>query len=182
VSENFEGHIHIGGVLWKGPLPEGTEDITQEFVDHLCVTTPDFDWEPPNWSAVKTVADLEQFVVRGHLTFADQEASYGHFEEIEQKCQELNLSYDVFSGGHFEYEPQVEQFRAATGVCVCTPTTGDGDLLTYLEPIHKVYDYLRQGQIHQALTVLAEVYAKSPRVEPLPLFEIRERAPLCPTE
>lgn len=173
MSEYFNGRIVIGGVLWVDEGPESETSPLNLFLRSLADHDLGQNWID-DLVAPKNKADLLALVQDGFLEFTDSQASYGHFENLEQLCQEVNLEYDVYSDAHYEYGWQYAWHRLTTHSGECE-TNSAFDPITHVEPARKAYDHLRRGQVHQALTLLEQIALRNPRVEPLPPFEIRQR-------
>lgn len=178
MADRFNGRIVIGGVLWKNAEEDADdeENPLTLFLTALEDQGIGQDWDDNSVSA-RTEKELLSLVQNGVLDFTDSQASYGHFEELENLCEELNLSYDVYSDPHFEYDGELVQYRPASGEH-CTEMNNNGTLVTDLGPVLRAANHLRAGQIHQALTLLMPIVKRHPEVSPLPPFEIKQ----CPSD
>lgn len=172
MSDRFNGRIIIGGVLWKNA--DDGEDSLQLFLNAIRDQGIGQDWDG-NTVSPRTEEELLTLVQDEVLDFTDGQAAYGHFEELETLCEDLNLSYDVYSDPHFEYHGEFIQYRPDGGA-YSTEMNNNGNLVTGLKPVLKACEHLRKGQIHQALTLFAPIVEQHPEVSPLPPFEIKQRA------
>jgi len=183
MSDRFNGQIAIGGILWLGPdEDEKTEDgALRTFLEAITDQGIGHDWEEEDVHP-KNADELLKYSRNGRLNFTDSQASYGHFEDLEQKCIDLELPYDVYSDAYGEYGAILSTYRPDTGF-QDYETDAEFNPITQIEPVRRAYKHLLQGQVHQALTLLEDVNKRVPPLSPIPPFEIKRRAEVqCPTD
>ena len=166
MSACIPAKIFIGGVL--------PANCVQALCEAICADGPGIDWggDPVH---PKTREDLLALVDRhSHwLELRDSNARNGFFESIEFECLGARLSWDRHSEGRYEltaewvrHRPDVGEFSFAAN--------DDGDETMHAEPVYTAYAALLEGQIHQALTLLADVCRDHRKIAPLPPFTIEE--------
>jgi hypothetical protein len=114
MGDYFPGKIQIGGKLHlKAPADkkqEDWDDLIARFIQKINDTS--FDFGENKYNAV-TSRDLVHHLEpnTGMLVCCDSEARMGEFEDLEEVCQELGLSYDRWSDGYYEYNAVYSKWR-----------------------------------------------------------------------
>ena len=179
----YNGQIVIGGILW---LEIGEDETTEDgnlkkLLDAVCDQRVGHNWDDDDVEP-RNEEELLTYLTDGRLNFTDSQASYGHFADLEQLCSDLNLAYHVRSDAYGEYGACLQTYHPETGF-VDFETSAQFYPVTPVQPVREAFEHLKLGQIHQALTLLAEVAKRNPRVPPLPPFEIKRRTTLsCPID
>lgn len=120
MGEYFPGRITIGGILHL-TVPQALtlepENLTQEdwndkielFLAKVNEKGFDFGETDHNLKSPKDIpGELDD---KNQLVCTDSEASYGEFEELEELCRELGLSYDRWSDAKYEFEACMSIWR-----------------------------------------------------------------------
>jgi hypothetical protein len=124
----------------------------------------------------------------GHLHFADTEAAYGEFPELESWAKEHGICFERRSEAKYEYDAQRTWFRPdlpEEQQDGWTYTTQEGTPLVAVEPIAKIVAEMRrldedaQQTAEQRLAAWRQLlreltFALPPDMSPLPPFEIVE--------
>ena len=101
MADRFPGEIHIGGTL---RVADHNPDDIDAFLAE-CSQQPT-EWGEPSQCEEVTLSTISQVIDKdtGFIIFRDDQACYGEFEELEELCRELGLSYDRTSDARYEYE------------------------------------------------------------------------------
>ena len=156
MSDRFYASIKIGGPIPKEALPEFIEAVRNEgLLDE-------------NYELVEPQKpkDLINHLFGGVLSFHDDQAVYGMFDELETFLQEKNVPYNRFSVSYCEFEAENVYYRPGMEeplVRHCDTETGEceyvrRDLLTPLLEIDDVSEL--RGQIHEILGEQVEPLTK----------------------
>ena len=91
MADRFPGEIHIGGTLRVADHDPHDIDL---FLGE-CSEQPT-DWGEPSQREEVTLSTISQVIDEdtGFIIFQHDEARYGEFEELEELCRQLGLSYD----------------------------------------------------------------------------------------
>lgn len=96
----------------------------------------------------------------GVVTFEDDQASYGQFLDIEDKCQSLNVPFDRYSSGYYENTAYTIHFRPGKET-VCIESDEQGNDLVILDEIVKIQE-ADDAQLRTMLDALVEKYHPVP--------------------
>jgi hypothetical protein len=167
--------IWIGGKLRRSLLEEFP-------VSDLCL-----EWDQ---GRLKSTSEADITAARnedGLLHFADVEAAWGEFQELESWLREHNLPFRRHSEGKYEHSPELVEFRpdlkGKRNRQVYTLTTPEGDPVVSVAEIEKVTDRMAKLAANtnkpaaQRLRAWEGLLAKlvrvlPPKLPPLPPFEI----------
>lgn len=170
MADRMPAEIWIGGQL------------PRSLVDEFPISDLRLDWDENPIDASSQEGILAARDEDGLLHFADAEAAWGQFEELEDWLREHRLPFRRHCSGRYEYLPELVESRPDLGVEIATMSDDDGkplvrhsDLLPILDQMAK----LRQSdrplprQV-QAWKRLANRLRKlvPPQLPPLPPFAI----------
>jgi hypothetical protein len=165
----FPGAIQIGGEL-------SADDVTE-----LCGAILDaglsLDWggepfEPASAEDLLAAVDADT----GQLRLFDDQACFGHFNDLEAWLKEHGLPFDRQSDAYCEYDGETVSFRRDVGV-VWHVASQDGEPLVKADEVEQARDVLRRAlqerspeRAREALQLLDQVLG--PDVLSLPRFRI----------
>jgi len=140
------------------------------------------DWDLTPFDSTSEEGILNARDENGLLHFADCEAAYGEFQELEGWLREHRLPFYRQSSGKYDYLPQRVEFRPDLGQEIETITTDSGEPLickSELAPILEKMAELQRSDRPLSAQVrawnrLASKLTKlvPPTLPPLPKFEI----------
>ena len=176
MGEYFPGEIQIGGKLKAELLDEFLQVVRDS-------GALDEEYDEP--FTATSAEELDGFMNGdGHLSLADPEARYGHFEEIEEFCQAHELSYNQHNDPKYEYDSENVYWRLGMEgpLTVCSNNNGvDLVDVNKIRPVVEELAGLVGTEYHRDQLRLAihDAYQKlnaalPPKVEPLPPLEIVE--------
>lgn len=159
----FPGRIEIGGKLPRSLLPE--------FVKLLNASGARFDWAEQDdlteEMILQEVKDNEP-----SLTLMDGEASFGHFEDLENWLAKHKMSYIVTSDSYCEYEGCIGGI--VNGEIFSVEANQSGDAVIGMEVVVSALTTLKDGDIFATIATLS---AAAKTVPALPKFEIVDDEP-----
>ena len=175
MADRIAAEIWIGGKLPRRLLEEFP-------VSDLCL-----DWD---YNRLKSTLEEDILAARdetGLLHFADGEAAWGEFEELEGWLRKHNLPFSRHSEGKYEYSPEIVEFRpdlkGKRNRDVSSLTTPEGHPVVLAAEIEKVANRMAKLAAHrkrsamQRLQAWEKLLAKlvrilPPKLPPLPPFQI----------
>jgi hypothetical protein len=169
MGERSSGRITIGGNVPEALFPELREwcleaDLKEEWSD-----------DRPFFEAIKLPEDLRESVKSGgHLVLMDAEASGGMFEDLETWLRQNNIPFDRHStGASGAYDAELVMFRPGMEAPITFPSTDSGyEPLVSAFPVIEAYRHLREGNIHSAMTHLANEVGHLQSIPTLPPFQL----------
>ena len=170
MADRMAAEIWIGGKLPRGLL------------DEFPISDLRLDWDETPFDATSEEGILSARDESGLLHFADGEAAWGEFQELEGWLREHDIPFKRRSSGKYEYLPELVEFRPDLGEDVQTNATDSGEPLvckSELTPILEKMAKLRQSDRPLSAQVRAWkrlagklVALVPPTLPPLPPFEI----------
>lgn len=136
-----------------------------------------------NWDGSRLAHLTEESLLRvrdedGLLTFCDEDAWWGEFEELERWLMEHKMPFRRQSDGKYEYLPEIVEFRPDLGhegyhQTICSD---DGEPLLYSSYILPIVKEMEKTDDPVRLRALVEQLRTRmpPEFPPLPPFEIVE--------
>lgn len=173
MSDYFPAEMQIGGALCLTP-PKGRKksewtDQIQTFLSLVRDQNADYEGNPHHATTPREL--IEELNSDGFLTVADAEASWGEFEELEEMCRDLGLSYNRQSDQYAEYMGEMVWWRPGmkeVGSCLCD---NEGRPIVRAAPVREALgELLGTPNIEKATALLTE--ALPPEIPVLPAFEI----------
>jgi hypothetical protein len=170
MSDRIAAEIWIGGKL------------PRSFIDEFPISDLKLDFDETPFDATTEEGILSARDEDGLLHFADCEAAWGEFQELEGWLREHNMPFLRRSAGKFDYLPEIVESRPDLGEEVQTiatdsgePLVGKSELLPVVEKMAELRrsDRPLNAQV-RAWKRLAGKLAKlvPPTLPPLPIFEI----------
>lgn len=160
MSECMAAEIEIGGDIPAYLVPVLIENIKSEglFVG----------WQEENFHA-ETAEDLLELARRkgkpGTLHLADIEASWGHFDVLEDFLATNGIAFDRRSEGKYEFDPELVQYRPRMKQPLLRYTHHDHEPVVALRDLKKVQQALEDGKLERARMALRRLLG--PQVAPL---------------
>lgn len=113
MSDNFPASICIGGELIleapEGIIQKDWDELIAELYECINKSYKNFEEETYNMSSI---FDLEKNLdSSGYLYICDPNALNGYFEDIENLCKALYLSFDRISDAYYEYDGEFSSYR-----------------------------------------------------------------------
>jgi len=169
MADRFAGEIHIGGTL---RVADRDPDDVSEFLGE-CSEQPT-DWGESGQRDALTVDTIEQVIDQdtGWITFRNDQARYGEFEELEGLCRQLGLSYDRTSDARYEHNGESARWRPGMERPLVENADQSGKPMVHCECIEACLATLKAGRIAEGIKALEELV---PEVAPLPRFEVDAR-------
>ena len=166
MADRFAGEIHIGGTL---RVADHDPDDIDAFLAE-CSQQPT-EWGEPSQCEEVTLSTISQVIDEdtGFIIFRDDQACYGEFEELEELCRELGLSYDRTSDARYEYDGELVRWRAGMEEPLVEDADKNGKRLIAGEHVEACLATLRAGRIAEGIKALQELV---PDVAPLTKFEV----------
>ena len=172
MADRMAAEIWIGGKLPRSLLEE------------FPISDLRLDWDETRFDSTSEQSILSTRDESGLLHFADCEAAWGEFEELEGWLREHYIPFKRHSSGKYEYLPELVEFRPDLGEDIQTITTDSGeplvcksDLVPILEKIARLCRSNRPLSVQvRSWKRLASKLVKlvPPTLAPLPRFEIVE--------
>jgi len=124
----MSGHITIGGTLSRRRRLTLAAAAAAEGVSS--------DWGAEALTRRECLALLNQaHVDQEPVEFYDEQASYGHFEDLETVCRELGLTYAVHSEAEAEYDASYTWWRPGMDRPVACYAANNGTVLLDAEAV-----------------------------------------------
>jgi len=170
MADRMPAEIWIGGKLPRNLL------------DEFPISDLRLDWDETPFDSTSEQSILSTRDESGLLHFADCEAAWGEFEELEGWLREHSIPFKRHSSGKYEYLPETVEFRPDLGEEIQTMTTDSGEPLvskSELAPILESMAKLQRSNRPLSAQVrawkrLSDKLAKlvPPTLPALPPFEI----------
>ncbi len=166
MADRFPGEIHIGGVL--RPADHDEEDI-DAFLGQ-CSEQP-LQWGESGHGGPLTLDVIDQVIDAdtGWITFRHDQACYGEFEELEELCCRLGLSFDRHSDARWEYNGESTRWRPGMERPLVENATQSGNPLIDRERVEACLATLKAGRVEEGIKDLQDLV---PEVAPLTKFEV----------
>jgi len=156
--------------------------LPRSLLDEFPISDLRLDWDETHFDSNSEQGILSTRDESGLLHFANREAAWGEFEELEGWLREHSIPFKRLSSGKYEYLPELVEFRPDLGEEIQTETTDSGEplipkseLVPILESMAKLQRSKRplDAQV-RAWKELADKLGKlvPPTLPALPLFEI----------
>lgn len=175
MSDRMAAEIWVGGKLTRGLL------------DEFPISDLRLDWDENPIDATSEEGILSARDESGLLHFADCEAAYGEFAELEGWLREHNIPFQRQSCGRYEYDACLVEFRPDLPgkPDTYTLTTQEGAPVICREEIEKAMQSMerlvadKKRPTEKRLAAWERVYrglsrSIPPKLPPLPTFEIVE--------
>jgi len=175
MSDRMAAEIWIGGNLPRSLLEE------------FPVSDLRLDWDNNSLASTEETDILAARDEDGHLHFADVEAAWGEFEELEGWLREHNVPFRRRSEGKYEHAPELVEFRpdlkGKRNRDVYVVTTPEGDPVVSVSKVEKITARMEKlaAEQKQSATQRLQAWEKllhkltlvlPPKLPPLPRFEI----------
>lgn len=166
MSDRFPGEICIGGTL---RVADHDPDDVSEFLGQ-CSEQPT-QWGEPSQCEEVTLSTISQVINEnsGFIIFRDDQARYGEFEELEELCRQLGLSYDRTSEARYEYGGELVRWRPDMERPMIEDADQSGKPMVHCDRIEECLATLRAGRIEEGIKALQELV---PQVAQLAKFEV----------
>ena len=166
MADRFPGEIHIGGTL---RLADHDPDDIDLFLGE-CSEQPT-DWGEPSKREEVTLSTISQVIDEdtGFIIFRDDQARYGEFEELEELCCRLDLSFNRSSDARYEHDGESARWRPGMERPLVEHATQSGNPLIDRKRVEACLATLKAGRIQQGIKALQDLV---PKVAPLTRFEV----------
>ncbi len=166
MADRFPGEIHIGGTLRVADHDPHDIDL---FLGQ-CSEQPT-EWGESGHGDVLTLDTIDEVIDEdtGWITFRDDQACYGEFEELEELCRQLGLSYDRTSDARYEHNGEAERWRPGMERPLVENADQSGKPMVHCECIEACLVTLKAGRVEEGIKALQDLV---PQVAPLPKFEV----------
>jgi hypothetical protein len=175
MSDRMAAEIWIGGKLSRSLLEE------------FPISDLGLDWDNNRLASSREADILAARDENGLLRFADVEAAWGQFEELEGWLREHNLPFRRQSDGKYEHAPELVEFRpdlkGKRNRDVYAITSPEGAPMVFAAEVEEVTTHMAKLVSEQKLSAVQRVEAWEklfhkltlilpPKLPPLPRFEI----------
>ena len=143
MAEYFWGRIEIGGDLRRTDLPKFCEAI-----------------------GARDEFELLRYEEDGHVVCDDCEARYGQFEELEDACREVGLSYIRHSDGKYEFSPEIVFWQPGMSGACGVITDHDHDMQVRMDDVRVIRDALVANDIPTACFLADKAVIDLPALPP----------------
>ena len=143
MADHFWGRIQIGGDLRK--------DGVRRFCEAL---------------GAEDEFELLRFMEDGHIVRDDCEARYGQFEELEDACRELGLSYVRQSDGKYEFSPEIVFWQPGMSGAYAVITDHDHNMQVSMDDVRAIRDSLVANDIPNACFLADKAVVDLPDLPP----------------
>ena len=175
MSDRMAAEIWIGGKILRSLLEE------------FPISDLRLDWDN---NSLASSAETDILAARdedGHLHFADAEAAWGEFEELEGWLREHNVPFRRHSEGKYEHAPELVEFRpdlnGKRNREVYVVTTPEGAPMVSVSEVEKITTRMTKLAAERKLSATQRLQAWEkllnkltqvlpPKLPPLPRFEI----------
>lgn len=161
MSDRLAAHISIGGRLARAKVPK--------LLDAIASSDVSLEWGDRCFRATSGEGLLNA-CKQGELILCDDQASWGEFPELEAACRKLGLSYDRFSEGKYEHDPEIVVWRPGMKEPLIHRGSNSGEsIYVPADEVKKALKHLEAGRAIKAKKILQKL---CPEVPELPTFEI----------
>ena len=166
MADRFPGEIHIGGTL---RVTDHDPDDIDAFLAECCEQPTD--WGESAHGDALTLDTIDQVIDQdtGWITFRNDQACYGVFEELEELCCRLDLSFDRNSDARYEYDGELVRWRPGMERPLVESATQSGNPLIDRARVEACLATLKAGRTEEGIKALQELV---PQVAPLTKFEV----------
>jgi hypothetical protein len=174
MSEPIPAAIHIGGKIRRSVAEKLCPMITEQHVA--------LEWGEKSFAPAAPDALLEARTSQDEgpmtLKLFDEQASYGHFPELEAFLQEHQIPYTRWSDPKYEFDGLVVHFRPSQGVLEWKTDAVQNPVVRAdaMEPIAAQLTELLQG-LRQGAVRAAEVPARIERLQKMLCEELPPNVP-----
>lgn len=167
----FPGRIYIGGTI--NPKTVDMDDLNR-LAYFLNALGPDYAGSEPLHNVDGT--DPMSFLKavdrqKGVIVCEDCQACRGQFDDIEDVCRQMGLSYDRWSDSSGEYEGEYQRFRPGMKDPFTVEANNNGNQICDRLLVLEAYELLNQNNVKAARAALMKTLytgGEAP-VEPAPL-------------
>ena len=166
MADRFPGEIHIGGTL---RVADHDADDVSEFLGQ-CSEQPT-QWGESSHGGALTLETIDEVIDEdtGWITFRHDQACYGEFQELEEICRELGLSYDRTSDAKYEHDGELVRWRPGMEQPLVENATQSGSPLIDRDRVEACLATLKAGRVEDGIKALQDLV---PDVAPLTKFEV----------
>ena len=166
MADRFPGEIRIGGTLRVADHDPNDIDL---FLGQ-CSEQPT-EWGESGQRGALTLDTISQVIDEdtGFIIFRDDQACYGEFEELEERCRQLGLSYDRTSDARYEYDGELVRWRPGMDQPLVENATQSGHALIDRERVQACMAIFQSGRVDDGIKALQDLV---PEVAPLPPFSV----------
>lgn len=154
----------IGGELDAADVKEFLQLLADEGFEHF----------RGRINAKTTLEELLKNSEGGWVSVCTDSAPDGHNDMLEQWLTAHALAFDTYSGVVASYGPTVVMERPGHPR-LCYDTGSMEDTLVPADAVLKAYNALREGNVHNALTYLANTVGSLAALPPLPPFTVKKK-------
>lgn len=104
-----------------------------------------------------------------HFIFADSQASYGQFTDLEDFLQDEGISFDRHSDAHYEYDGEIRYWRPGMVTADSIPATQGGDALIRVDLLTDLIEKL--GNLERVHVFKDHLIQMGYIIPPLPYVE-----------
>ena len=166
MADRFPGEIHIGGTL---RVADHDPDDIDLFLGQ-CSEQPT-EWGQSEQRGALTPDTISQVIDEdmGFIIFRDDQARYGEFEDLEELCRQLGLSYDRTSVARYEHDGESARWRPGMEQPLVESATQNGNSLIARERVEACLVIFKDGRVEDGIKALQDLL---PDVAPLTKFEL----------
>ena len=166
MADRFPSEIHIGGTLRV--IDHDPDDIDAFLAE--CSEQPT-EWCEPSPPGTLTLDTIDKVIDQetGLIIFRDDQARYGAFEELEEACRKLGLSYERISEAKYEYDGEVVNWRPGMEQPLVEKADQSGNALIDRERVEACLATLKAGRVEDGIKALQDLV---PDIAPLAKFEV----------
>ena len=166
MADRFPGEIHIGGTL--RPADRDPDDVDAFLAQ--CSELPT-QWGEPGHGGALTLETIGEVIDpdTGWITFRNDQACYGVFEELEDLCCRLSLPFDRNSDARYEYDGELVRWRPGMERPLVENATQSGHALIHRERVAACLAIFRDGRVEDGIKALQDLV---PEVALPPKFEV----------
>ncbi len=164
----FPGRITIGGKLPRSKL--------DEFVEMVDLSGARFDWASDGSFTKEDLLEDLKTETPEPIHLMDGEASFGHFEDLENWLAKNGMSYLVSSDSYCEYEATINGL--VNGEPFSVDSNQSGDAVVGMEIVTSALASLKEGDIFAAIATLSAAAKETPEVPPFEIVDDKPARPL----
>ncbi len=166
MADRFPGEIQIGGTLRVADHDPNDIDL---FLGQ-CSEQPT-EWGESGQRVALTLDTISQVIDEdtGFIIFRDDQARYGEFEELEELCCRLDLSFDRHSDARYEHDGESTRWRPGMERPLVEHVTQSGNPLIDRKRVEACLVIFQDGRVEDGIKALQDLV---PDVAPLTKFEV----------
>jgi len=115
--------------------------------------------------------DVSEHIRNGFFEIDRDDARYGQFEEFEELCRELGLSYIRQSDGKYEFSPEIAFWKPGMSGPYRVITDHNGNMLVTMPTVRQIRDALVAHNIPEACFLADRAVVDLPELPPFRLVE-----------